>query len=215
VFQDGGGVFRQNLLDAKCCRWRHLAVVQEPFVGGTFLASHDEPAVSDVPQLGQWTSGWQSGQVGQTIDALSFCNQRNKLTSRFLIWTSALSWSGMDLEISIACSAVVSHDHTGNPNFYPQWWYSVQPLQALIKGSCWFFVQDIYNPFSWWGIQTLPQLKHNSSALIRFVTTSFLVRKVHTCTYRRQYSPRSQSNLSHLEFVVLENRPNECCEFRT
>jgi hypothetical protein len=38
---------------------------------GTVLGSRDKPTVSDVSNLGDVNSGWQSDQVGQTHDALS------------------------------------------------------------------------------------------------------------------------------------------------
>jgi hypothetical protein len=48
-------------------------------------------------------------------------------------------------------------------------------FQVRTKFSSWFFVQNIYLPFSWRAIQTLLRLKYNSSAHERLAKTSFFL----------------------------------------
>jgi hypothetical protein len=97
----------------------------------------------------------------------------------------------------------LSQGHTEKPNFHPQWWlgWLVGFYQVWTKISCWFFVQNIYHPFSWQAIQTLLQLKHNSSALARLAKTNLVLWRVQTCTYGQQHSP------STTEWLTLQ-----CCQ---
>jgi hypothetical protein len=61
--------------------WCRIHLSEKPF-----WPQATNPLSQTFPQLEQQTSGWQSGQVGQNADALSFCNQTNKSKlSRFFL----------------------------------------------------------------------------------------------------------------------------------
>jgi hypothetical protein len=97
---------------------------------GTILASQDEPALSDVPNLGDNASDWQSGQLELIIGAFSVQGIINSvMTSDFDI--PAL-WRKVGLEIFIPCSTTLSQGQSRNPNFHPHWCANFPPALLFV-----------------------------------------------------------------------------------
>jgi hypothetical protein len=126
------GVSRRSIFMPKTPWWKVLCVRTryhgaESTCRETTLASHNEPAASDVPELGEKTSGWYSHKVGRTLAAQTPCIQRNKPS----VLTSYLD----------ICFIGIGRARTFT-NSHPQWW-----LCSVIH-SPWFVENDEHKNFS-------------------------------------------------------------------